>query len=72
MIIARPAWTDDDEQHVAAVECLADMLAEIDPDRDRVVIHEHDAMPLGIVTAIVLVQAIEDASGDAGAVLAAI
>jgi hypothetical protein len=57
---------DDGEQHVAALERILDVLAEIEPERDRIDVHEH------LIRAVMSDQAVKDAPCDRARVVPAI
>jgi hypothetical protein len=66
-VVPHPAGADDGKQHVATVEHPLDVVAEVDADRGRIVVEEHDRLLVGSGSGRVLVmifQPVEDAAGD--------
>src|SRR5262249_23716125 len=75
VVIARPARPNDNEQRVTAFQRVLQVAAEVDPNRDRVVVHEHGvalAPRRTVLALVVFFQAIEDTAGDPAGVLAPI
>ena len=66
-VVPHPVGADDGEKHVATVEHALDVIAEVDADRRRIVVEEHDGLLVGSGSRRVLVmifQPVEDAAGD--------
>ena len=66
-VVPHPVGADDGEKDIAIVEHPFDVIAEVDADRRRIVIEEHDWLLVGSGSRRVLVmifQPVEDAAGD--------